>query len=114
MMVCAYPLYAVVNLGNNALALIAMVGFMVFVALGGVSYQIWLAEVFPRTLRATGLGISYNVAAGVLGGTTPLLCVTLIEITKNRMAPAALLIVAAAVSTIFLLHQRETGNRPLR
>jgi hypothetical protein len=40
--------------------------------------------------------------------------VTLIEITKNRMAPAILLIVAAAVSTIFLLLQKETGKRPLR
>jgi MHS family proline/betaine transporter-like MFS transporter len=114
MMVCAYPLYAVVNLGNNALALIAMMGFMVFVALGGVSYQIWLAEVFPRSLRATGLGISYNVAAGVLGGTTPLLCVALIEMTNSRMAPAGLLIVASAVSMIFLLLQKETGNKPLK
>ena len=114
MLVGAYPLYVVVNLGNNTLALAAMVIFMMFVALGGATYQVWLAEVFPRTLRATGLGISYNVAAGVLGGTTPLLCVTLIEITKSRMAPAILLIVAAAVSTIFLLLQKETGNRPLR
>ena len=114
MLVGAYPLYVVVNLGNNTLALAAMVVFMMFVALGGATYQVWLAEVFPRTLRATGLGISYNVAAGVLGGTTPLLCVTLIEITKNRMAPAMLLIVAAAVSTIFLLLQKETGNKPLK
>jgi len=110
----AYPLYVVVNLGNNTPALLAMVIFMVLLALGGSTYQVWLAEGFPRTLRATGLGISYNVAAGVLGGTTPLLCVSLIEITKNRMAPAALLIVASAVSMIFLLLQRETGNRPLR
>lgn len=114
MIFCAYPLYALVNLGNNTLALVAMLGFMVLVALGGVSYQIWLAEVFPRSLRATGLGISYNVAAGVLGGTTPLLCLTLIEMSKNRMAPAVLLIVASLVSTIFLLPQRETGNRPLK
>ena len=114
MLIGAYPLYTIVNLGNNTSALAAMVIFMMFVVLGGATYQVWLAEVFPRTLRATGLGISYNVAAGILGGTTPLLCVTLIEITKNRMAPAALLVVASVVSAIFLLLQRETGNRPLR
>jgi MHS family proline/betaine transporter-like MFS transporter len=110
----AYPLYTVVNLGNNTLALAAMVIFMMIVALGGATYQVWLAEVFPRTLRATGLGISYNVAAGVLGGTTPLLCVTLIEMTHNRMAPAVLLIVASVVSMFFLLLQRETGKKPLK
>ena len=114
MIVGTYPLYTIVNLGNNTAALAAMVTFMMFVVLGGATYQVWLAEVFPRTLRATGLGISYNVAAGVLGGTTPLLCVTLIEITKNRMAPAGLLVVASVVSAIFLLLQRETGNKPLK
>ena len=114
MIVGAYPLYLAVNLGNNTAALAAMVTFMMFVALGGATYQVWLAEGFPRTLRATGLGISYNVAAGVLGGTTPLLCVSLIEMTHNRMAPAGLLVVASVVSMIFLLLQRETGNRPLK
>jgi MHS family proline/betaine transporter-like MFS transporter len=113
MIIGAYPLYTIVNLGNNTAALAAMVIFMMFVALGGATYQVWLAEVFPRSLRATGLGISYNVAAGVLGGTTPLLCVTLIEMTKNRMAPAGLLVVAALVSAFFLLFQRETSNKPL-
>lgn len=110
----AYPFYHIVNSGNNTHALAIIMLFMVFVTLGGATYQVWLAEVFPRTLRATGLGISYNVAAGILGGTTPLLCVTLIEMTKNRMAPAGLLVVASVVSTIFLLLQKETGNRPLK
>jgi len=110
----AYPFYVAVNLGNNILALIAMILFMAFVALGGAPYGIWLAEVFPRTLRATGLGISYNVAAGILGGTTPLLCVTLIEVTHNRMSPALLLISAAAVSLLMVLGTRETGNKSLK
>jgi MHS family proline/betaine transporter-like MFS transporter len=91
-----------------------MITFMCFVALGGATYQVWLAEVFPRTLRATGLGIAYNIAAGILGGTTPLLCVTLIEFTHSRMAPAGLLVVAAVVSALLLIFQRETGNKPLK
>ncbi len=113
-LVGAYPLYVLVNLGNNTLALLAMVIFIVLLALGGATYQVWLAEVFPRTLRATGLGIAYNIAAGVLGGTTPLLCVSLIEMTHNRMAPAFLLMVAAVVSAVLLIWQRETGKKPLK
>ena len=114
MIVGAYPLYLAVNLGNNTAALTAMVTYMMFVVLGGATYQVWLAEVFPRTLRATGLGISYNVAAGVLGGTTPLLCVTLIEMTHNRMAPAALLVVASVVSILMCFVTKETAKRPLK
>ena len=110
----AYPLYAVVNLGNNSLALVAMVTYMGVIAMGGSTYQVWLAEVFPRSLRATGLGISYNIAAGVLGGTTPLLCATLIEITHQRMSPVLVLIVAPIVSLLLLLVQKETANKPLK
>ncbi len=113
MLLGAYPLYLIVNLGNNTLALVAMMGFMLIVVLGQAPYGIWLAEIFPRTLRATGLGISYNAAAGILGGTTPLVCATLIEITHSRMAPAALLVVASIVSFGFNLMARETASRPL-
>lgn len=110
----AYPLYHIVNLGNNTSALAVMILFMVLVTLGSSTYQVWLAEVFPRTLRATGLGISYNVSAGILGGTTPLVCVTLMEITHNRMSPVIFLFVAAVISILMCFVTRETGNKPLK
>lgn len=110
----AYPLYRIVNSGSNTAALAAMMLYMLFVTLGSSTYQVWLAEVFPRTLRATGLGISYNVSAGILGGTTPLICITLMEITRDRMSPALFLVVAAVVSFLMCLVTKETGKRPLK
>jgi MFS transporter, MHS family, proline/betaine transporter len=110
----AWPLYAMVNLGNNTMALGAMILYMSFIALGGATYQVWLAEVFPRTLRATGLGISYNISAGILGGTTPLVCASLMEVTHDRMAPAYLLMGAAAIGLLLLAGKRETALRPLK
>ena len=110
----AYPLYRIVNMGNNTSALAVMVLFMTLVTLGSSTYQVWLAEVFPRTLRATGLGISYNVSAGILGGTTPLICVTLMEITHDRMSPAFFLIAATVLGSLMCFVTKETGNRPLK
>jgi MFS transporter, MHS family, proline/betaine transporter len=110
----SYPLYHFVNTGDGTAAMVAMILFMMFVTLGSSTYQVWLAEVFPRTLRASGMGISYNIAAGVLGGTTPLLCATLIEITHQRMSPVLVLIVAPIVSLLLLLVQKETANKPLK
>ena len=66
----AYPLFHVVNKGNNAPALAAMVTFM--------------------------------------------LCVTLMEIAHNRMAPVLFLVVASMVSFLMCMATRETGNRPLK
>lgn len=110
----AYPLYHVVNLGNNASALTVMILFIILVTLGSSTYQVWLAEVFPRTLRATGLGISYNVSAGILGGTTPLVCAVMMEYTHNRMSPVIFLLLAAVVSIPMCLMTRETGKKPLK
>ena len=110
----AYPLFRLVNSGNNSAALAAMLVFMLFVTLGSATYQVWLAEVFPRTLRATGMGISYNIAAGILGGTTPLLCATLMEVTHERISPAYLLVIASAVSFLMCVVTRETGHKPLK
>jgi len=110
----AYPLYHVVNTGNNTAALAAMVAFMLFVTLGSATYQVWLAEIFPRTLRATGLGISYNISAGILGGSTLLNKITLMEITHNRMSPVIFLLIASLVSGMMCLVTRETGNHPLK
>jgi MHS family proline/betaine transporter-like MFS transporter len=114
MTLCSWPLYAVVNLGNNILTLLAMSFFMLMISLGGYPFNVWLAESFPRTLRATGMGISYNVSAGVLGGMTPLICATLIEITRSRMAPAFLLIGASLLGFLLALLQRETSDHPLK
>lgn len=114
MLLGAYPLYRLVNTGSNIHALAAMLFFMLFVTLGSATYQVWLAEVFPRTLRATGMGISYNISAGILGGTTPLVCVTLMEITHDRMSPAFFLMLASVISFLMCLVTRETANKPLR
>jgi MHS family proline/betaine transporter-like MFS transporter len=110
----SYPLYHFVNTGDGTAAMSAMIVFMLFVTLGSATYQVWLAEVFPRTLRATGMGISYNIAAGVLGGTTPLICATLMELTHNRMSPVLVLIAAPIVSVLMLLAQKETAKKPLK
>ena len=110
----AYPLFHVVNSGSNTAALAAMLIFMLFVTLGSATYQVWLAEVFPRTLRATGMGITYNIAAGILGGTTPLLCTTLMEVTHDRMSPTYLMIIAPAISLLMCSVTRETGHKPLK
>lgn len=110
----SYPLFFLVNLGQNTTALAAMVLFISIVTLGNSTYQIWLSEIFPRTLRATGMGISYNVAAGVLGGTTPLIFTALIGITHSRMAPVILLTGVAALGLLLLISKRETADRPLK
>lgn len=71
-------------------------------------------ELFPRSIRCTGLSFAYNTAIGIFGGTTPMICAALIAETGNPIAPGYWVAGAAALSLIFVLFQvRETAFKPL-
>lgn len=47
-----------------------------------------LAEMFPTSVRASGISIGYNIGQALFGGTMPLIAFSLVEITHNKFAPA--------------------------
>ena len=55
-----------------------------------------------------------NNAPALAAMVTFMLCVTLMEIAHNRMAPVLFLVVASMVSFLMCMATRETGNRPLK
>ncbi len=46
------------------------------------------ADYFPTQVRYTGVGISLNISTAIFGGTTPLACAWLVEISNNPAMPA--------------------------
>lgn len=113
-LVFAYPFFRILESGNISVDYITIVAFAVMLAIGFSPYQVWLAEQFPSNLRTSGLGMAYNIAVGVFGGTTPLLATSLVEITGNPMAPAALIVVSSLTSVAVAFFMKETGRQPLR
>lgn len=57
-------------------------------------------EQLPRDVRCTGSAVSYNLAVGLFGGTTPMIAAWLIRATGNEIAPAYYLLAFALVSFI--------------
>ncbi len=82
--------------------------------LGFTPYHVWLSESFPKNLRVSGASLSLNGAAGILSGTMPLLCTAAVQVTGSLMAPAALIGLAATVSFVVALRNRETALKPLQ
>lgn len=73
-----------------------------------------LAELFPTSVRATGLSISYNVATTLFGGFSPFLVAWLIHVTGNKMMPAYFVTVAMLIGLAALLPMRDrAGERSL-
>jgi MHS family proline/betaine transporter-like MFS transporter len=112
--ILALPLLAVLRDGDPTNDLFAELLFGSMIVGGMAPFQVWLAERFPRSLRASGLGLAYNGAAGLLGGTTPLVSTALAEATGSPLAPGGYVMLACLVTLAMALRTPETGRDPLR
>lgn len=57
---------------------------------------VFLTEIIPLEVRATGFSLAYSLAAALFGGFTPAICTLLIHATRNAAAPGLWLCAAAA------------------
>jgi len=58
---------------------------------------VFLTELMPREVRASGFSLAYSTATAVFGGFTPAICTYLIEITHRPAMPGVWLSLAAAI-----------------
>lgn len=60
-------------------------------------YTCTIIELFPTTVRYTGMALSYNIGYAIFGGLTPLIATGLIHLTGNILSPSFYLIASATV-----------------
>jgi MFS family permease len=58
---------------------------------------VYLTELIPAEVRASGFSLAYSIAAALFGGFTPAICTYLIQVTGNRAAPGLWLSFTAAI-----------------
>ncbi|HSX12256.1 MAG TPA: MFS transporter [Rhabdochlamydiaceae bacterium] len=71
-----------------------------FVTLNYALVPAFIAKLFPTAIRYTGIGISYNLANALMGGTAPLVSLYIIRAAGNNLAPAFYFILLGIVSLI--------------
>ena len=64
---------------------------------------VYLTEIVPARLRATGFSLAYSLATAVFGGLTPAIATALIHWTGDKAMPGAWLSLAAALGLIATL-----------
>ncbi|AMP88607.1 MFS transporter [Legionella pneumophila] len=72
-----------------------------------------IAEMFPTSVRASGISISYNIGQALFGGTMPLVAFTLIELSNNKMAPAWYLFLWILIVIPITISIRESYQKEL-
>ncbi len=98
-----YPLFLWIDTGSFLGALISGLIFALAISWVQGPMPAMLAQTFPRDIRNTGVGIAYNLAMGLFGGTAPMVCTWLIDVSGDIAAPAYYLLALAVVSAVALV-----------
>jgi MHS family proline/betaine transporter-like MFS transporter len=72
-----------------------------------------LVEIFPTSIRYTGMALAYNLAAAVFGGTAPMVCEWLIGKTGTFMSIGWYVILCNIVSLTALYFYKDRYTEPL-
>jgi len=68
---------------------------------------VFLTEIMPAEVRASGFSLAYSLATAIFGGSTPLIATWLIGVTGDRAIPGVWLTVVAALGLLATLCLRE-------
>lgn len=75
---------------------------------------VYLAELMPPDVRASGFSLAYSLATAIFGGFTPAICTYLIQTTGNKAMPGVWLSFAAACGLMATLASLSGGARSVR
>ena len=73
---------------------------------------VFLTELMPAKVRASGFSLAYSLATAIFGGFTPAICTYLIQKTGNRAIPGIWLSFAALVGLVAVVLSRRASMSP--
>ncbi|WP_285063361.1 MFS transporter [Frigoribacterium sp. ME-P-080] len=109
----ALPAFLLIGVGSIATTLAGLSLLAMSVALWVSSQASSLPALFPTASRYGAMGVSYNVAIAVFGGTTPLIIQALLQATGNELVPAFFLMATSLVGAVAVWFMKESSQRPL-
>ena len=108
----AIPVFLLLNHPSATFALLGQLGLALMIGLYCGTQPTIMVEAAPVQVRCTAVALGYNICLGVIGGMTPLAATWLVNRTGDEIAPAFLIMAAAAVTFMTILGFRETYRAP--
>jgi MHS family proline/betaine transporter-like MFS transporter len=111
--VLAIPAFLLLSIGTIPATLtgLAFVAFPVTFFVANLASA--LPALFPTAHRYGAMGIAYNFAVAIFGGTTPFIIASLIQATGNDMMPAYYLMATSAIAAVTIYFLPESARRHL-
>jgi MHS family proline/betaine transporter-like MFS transporter len=111
--VFAVPAFAILSVGAVWSTLTGLFLMAIPTALLVGTLASALPALYPTSMRYGSMGISYNIAVAVFGGTAPVFIQAIMGATGDPMTPAYYLIGFAVIGAAAAFGLRESAKRPL-
>jgi len=109
----AVPLFWLMHSDQRLYVQLGQLGFVLSVGMFLGTQPTLMVEAVPSAIRCTAIALGYNVTLGVIGGLSPMVATWLVERTEDHLAPAFMIMAAAAVSFLSVLGLRESRSASL-
>jgi MHS family proline/betaine transporter-like MFS transporter len=109
----AVPMIALAGQGSIAAAAAAQIGLALMVAAFLGTLPAVLVSLHQETSRCTALGLSYNMALALFGGTAPLIATVLVRLSGWSLAPGLYLAATALLCLVLVRYLPKTKPAPL-
>ncbi len=110
--VCSWPAFYLMSLGNLVAAISAMLLLGLLIAVFDGALSAMMAEQFPARIRSGAMAIPYNLVVSAFGGTVPYVATWMVASTGSKLAPSFYVMFLAAVTLVVAITAiRETAPR---
>ncbi|WP_455006252.1 MFS transporter [Corynebacterium propinquum] len=109
----AATLFPLVNTGSLGMLYLALIGLTVGLGLTYGPQSALYAELFPASIRASGVSITYAIGSVLGGAFAPMIAAALLEATGTTFAISGYLVSACIVGFICVFLLRERKGIPL-
>lgn len=113
LVVVTYPLFVFLKSNLSVQSVLICQAVIVFSYTPFVAPSMaFLSTLFPVHERYSGIGFGYALGCALLGGTAPLIIVSLEKYLQDPMVPAYYLILTSLLGVVCLLLSRKEGQSP--
>lgn len=107
------PCYMLLGTLNFAICLIAELFMALLLTINDGTLASYLNEQYPTEVRFTGFAFTFNLANAIFGGSCSMICLWLISITGNQLAPGFYFMAIAVIALIAIICSKEHSGTSL-
>jgi MFS family permease len=112
LLLAIYPAFLFLTQARTVWALLSVAAMLALLtAVGTAASMVALVEIFPNSVRSSGMSITNAVSVSLFGGTTQFVNAWLIGVTGNKLSPAFYVIVSSIIGIWAMCKLPETRKK---